>query len=213
MLEVGHYVLITGNRIEDGSVLSQMTFFNIEKGKLTTLAVELRKQSGELKPSGKLNLNQLSLVRIADRKVVSLSTLVAGKYSVMILPDPDKEPSKHILNDLGPYVDHFDKWGGEFAFAMTAENVAQARVLKTYKLPSKMEIGIDQNGNLLNAISAIYGVGLKDKLPLVLLCDSSGNVYMFSSGYKIGIGEQLLKVIAMVESNRKMAEGKASCSK
>jgi transglutaminase-like putative cysteine protease len=211
LLEVGQYALITGNRLEDGSVLSQMTFFTIEKGKLTTVPVELRKQSGELKPSGKLNLDQLNLEK--EGNSVSLSSLVAGKYSVLVVLDPDKEPSKHILNDLGPYVDHFNKWGGQFVFAMPAEKAAQAGVLKTYQLPAKTESGIDQNGNILNAISAIYGDGLKDKLPLVMFCDPTGNVFLFSSGYKIGVGEQLLKVISAVEANKKTVEAKASCSK
>ncbi|MBW8334234.1 MAG: transglutaminase-like domain-containing protein [Prolixibacteraceae bacterium] len=197
-LEVGQYSLVTGNRQEDGSVLSQMTFFSIEKGKVTTVPVELRKQAGELKPSGKLNLEQLNLEK--EGKVVSLSSLVAGNYSVLVVLDPDKEPSKHILNDLGPYVDHFNKWGGQFVFAMPAEKAGQAGVLKTYQLPAKMESGIDPDDQILNAISAIYGSGLKDKLPLVLFCDASGNVYLFSSGYKIGMGEQLLKVISAIES-------------
>lgn len=210
-LEVGQYSLITGNRMEDGSVLSSMTFFTVEKGKQTTVAVELRKQSGELKPSGKLNLDALNLEK--EGKAVSLSSLVAGKYSVLVVLDPDKEPSKHILNDLGPYVDHFNKWGGQFVLAMPTEKAGQAGVLKTYQLPAKMESGIDPNDQILNAISAIYGSGLKDKLPLVLFCDASGNVYRFSSGYKIGIGEQLLKVISAIEGNPKMVEVKASCSK
>ena len=197
-LEVGQYSLVTGNRQEDGSVLSQMTFFSIEKGKVTTVPVELRKQAGELKPSGKLNLDRLNLEK--DGKTVSLSSLIAGNYSVLVVLDPDKEPSKHILNDLGPYVDHFNKWGGQFVFAMPAEKVGQAGVLKTYQLPAKMESGIDPDDQILNAISAIYGDGLKDKLPLVLFCDATGNVYLFSSGYKIGMGEQLLKVISAIES-------------
>lgn len=200
-LEVGQYSLVTGNRQEDGSVLSQMTFFSIEKGKLTTVPVELRKQAGELKPSGKLDFNALNLQKTSDNKVVSLSSLVAGNYSVLVVLDPDKEPSKHILNDLGPYVDHFNKWGGQFVFAMPAEKAGQAGVLKTYQLPAKMESGIDPDDQILNAISVIYGTGLKDKLPLVLFCDAAGNVYLFSSGYKIGMGEQLLKVISAIESN------------
>ena len=212
-LEVGQYALVTGNRLEDGSVLSQMTFFTIGKGKLTIVPVELRKQSGELKPSGKLNLDQLNLKKTDDGKIVSLASLTAGKHSVLVVLDPDKEPSKHILNDLGPYVDHFNKWGGQFVFAMPAEKAGQAGVMKTYQLPVKMQIGIDKNGNILEAISAIYGTGLKDKLPLVLFCDESGNVYLFSSGYKIGIGEQLLKVISTVQSNPKMTLAKASCTK
>ena len=210
-LEVGYYALITGNRQQDGSVLSRMSFFSIEKGKETKVSVELRKQSGELKPSGKLNLDQLNLEK--DGQSVSLSSLVGGKYSVVVVLDPDKEPSKHILNDLGPYVDHFNKWGGQFIFAIPAEKAGQAGVLKTYQLPTKLVSGVDPNDQILNAISAIYGSGLKDKLPLVLFCDGSGNVYLFSSGYKIGMGEQLLKVISAIESSKKMVEAKASCSK
>jgi hypothetical protein len=212
-LEVGHYSLITGNRLEDGSVLSSMTFFTIEKGKTTTVPVELRKQSGELKPTGKLDFNVLNLQKTSDSQIVSLSSVVAGKYAVLVVLDPDKEPSKHILNDLGPYVDHFNKWGGQFVFAMPAEKAGQAGVLKTYQLPAQLESGIDPNDQILNAISAIYGSGLKDKLPLVLFCDATGNVYLYSSGYKIGMGEQLLKVISAIESNPKTVDPKASCSK
>jgi len=212
LLEVGHYALVTGSRLPDGSVLSSLTFFTVEKGKLTTVPIELRKQPGELKPSGKLNIDQLSLEKTGDSKVERLSLLVAGKYSVLILLDPDQEPSKHILNDLGPYVDHFNKWGGQFVFAMPAEKAAQAGVLKTYSLPAKMISGIDQDGNIFKAISAIYGDGLKDKLPLVLVCDEAGNVYLFSSGYKIGAGEQILKVIAGVEANQKTRPVKISCT-
>ena len=212
-LEVGHYALVTGNRQQNGSVLSKMTFFTIEKDKLTTVSVELRKQSGELKPTGKLDFNALNLQKTSDGKNVSLSSVVGGKYAVLVVLDPDKEPSKHILNDLGPYVGHFNKWGGQFVFAIPAEKAGQAGVLKTYQLPAKMESGIDPNDQILNAISAIYGAGLKDKLPLVLFCDVSGNVYLYSSGYKIGMGEQLLKVISTIESNPKTVDPKASCSK
>jgi hypothetical protein len=212
-LEVGNYSLITGNRLEDGSVLSSMTFFTIEKGKMTTVPVELRKQSGELKPSGKLDFNELNLQKTSGGSVVSLSSVVSGKFVVLVVLDPDKEPSKHILNDLGPYVDHFNKWGGQFVFAMPAEKAGQAGVLKTYQLPAQLESGIDPDDQILNAISAIYGSGLKDKLPLVLFCDATGNVYLYSSGYKIGMGEQLLKVISAIESNPKTVDPKASCSK
>lgn len=200
-MEVGQYALVTGNRMEDGSVLSNLTFFAIEKGKTTTVPVELRQQTGLMNPTGKLALEQLNLLK--DGKTQSLSVLSNGNYSVLVLLDPDKEPSKHILNDLGPYVDHFNKWGGQFVFAMPQEKAAQAGVLKTYPLPAKMESGIDDNGKILTAISAIYGDGLKDKLPLVLFYDKAGNVYLFSSGYKIGMGEQLLKIISALQANQK----------
>ena len=211
-LETGHYALVTGSRLQDGSVLSSLTFFTIETGKLTTVPIEIRKQPGELKPSGKLGLDQLSIEKIEDGKAESLSSLAGGKHVVIVLLDPDKEPSKHILNDLGPYVDHFNKWGGQFIFAIPSEKISQAGVLKTYNLPGKMVCGSDKAGNIFKAVSAIYGEGLKDKLPLVLLCDESGNIYLFSSGYKIGAGEQLLKVIAGMEALKKSNTSKISCT-
>lgn len=200
-LETGQYALVTGNRMEDGTVLSNMTFFDIEKGKTTTIPIELRQQPGLMNPSGKLDLGQLNLLK--EDKTESLSALAGGNYSVLVLLDPDKEPSKHILNDLGPYVDHFNQWNGQFVFAMPREKAAQAAVLKTYLLPSRMTSGIDENDRMIQALEAIYGQGLKDKLPLVLFYDQSGNVYLFSSGYKIGMGEQLLKVISTVEAKGK----------
>jgi len=50
-------------------------------------------------------------------------------------------------------------------------------------------------------------------LPLVLFCDAEGNVFYFSAGYKIGIGEQILKVISGIESKPKLLDPKGSCSK
>jgi hypothetical protein len=96
---------------------------------------------------------------------------------------------------------------------MPAEKAGQAGVLKTYQLPAETESGIDPDDRILNAISFVYGSGLKDKLPLVLLCDAAGNVYLFSSGYNIVMGEQLLKVISALESNQKMLNAKASSNK
>lgn len=196
-LEVGDYSLVTGNRREDGSVLSQVTYFSIARNQLTSLPIELRQQAGVLKPSGKLDFGMLNL-QTSDQQTQSFSSLVGGTASVIVLLDPDKEPSKHILNDLGPYVDHFNNWGGQFIFAMSAQRAAQAGVLKTYQLPARMESGIDPGDQLLEAIVALYGPQIREQLPLVLLCDSQGQVFLFSSGYKIGMGEQLLKVIPRI---------------
>ncbi len=211
-LEVGHYALVTGNRLDDGSVLSSMTTFSVEKGKTTVIPVTLRQQSGNMKPSGKIDFTQLMLQQGNETAPTAYASLLKGSHSVVVLLDPDKEPSKHILNDLGPYVDHFNQWGGEFLFAMPAEKAGQAKVLDTYTLPAKRFSGIDIENKLLNALTEQYGSGLKDKLPLVLFCDQSGNIYLFSSGYKIGMGEQLLKVIAAIESGQKTVDPKASCT-
>ena len=47
----------------------------------------------------------------------------------------------------------------------------------------------DENGALLKMLTDLFGSDVKENLPLVLLSDSKGDIYLFSSGYKIGIGE------------------------
>jgi hypothetical protein len=44
-LDTGHYVLVTGNRMEDGSVLSSLTYFQIKQGEETTVKVQLRQKT------------------------------------------------------------------------------------------------------------------------------------------------------------------------
>jgi hypothetical protein len=193
-LDTGSYVLVTGNRLENQSVLSTMTYFTIEPGKLTTVPLELRKTSGALLPSGKLELDKLLVKIQGDARPKNLLTLSGGKGLVIFLLDPGLEPSKHILNDLGPYIDHFNQWGNRFVFVTSPEKSLQDNTYKTYKLPSDHIVGIDVSNNILKVTDTLYGPGLKEKLPLVLLCDKQGNVFLFSAGYKIGIGEQLLKL-------------------
>jgi len=53
--------------------------------------------------------------------------------------------------------------------------------------------GLDVNSNICKAFEKMSGEKLDGKLPVVALCDQDGLVFLFSVGYKIGIGEQLLK--------------------
>ncbi len=193
-LDTGHYVLVTGNRLEDGSVLSSLKYFVINPQHKVSITVQLRQPKDSLRSSGQLNLNSLWIEPLHSKIKVSLSSISHGESLILILLQPDSEPSKHILNDLGLYTNYFNQWKGAFVFAMSKNNVSQSNVLESYTLPENRFFGVDVSSNILNAISAVYGKELKNDLPLVLLINKAGNVYYFSSGYKIGVGEQLIKI-------------------
>ncbi|MBB3186785.1 transglutaminase-like domain-containing protein [Microbacter margulisiae] len=202
-LAIGHYVLVTGNRLQDGSVLSSLTYFQIKKGQETTIKVQLRQPKNILAASGKLNLNDLYIKPLDSTTPVSLASLSGGKDMALILLDPDKEPSKHILNDLGSYINYFNQGDVKFVFAMSQMNAQQSNELATYALPANRLEGIDLSDHLVKAISAIYNQGSPANLPLVLLMDKAGQIYYFSAGYKIGIGEQLLRIEASMKLRKK----------
>jgi len=193
-IDTGKYMLLTGNRLEDGSVLSSLTFFQVEKDKLVRVPVFIRLIPDMSVPTEKLDLDALLLSVPGQPTPQKLTTLAAGKKVVILVIDPDQEPSKHVLDELASYTDHFNKWEGRFLLAMPRNKSTVVSVLKPYDLPNENDQGIDVNNNISKALEKIYGKGLSDKLPLVVLCDQDGLVYLFSAGYKIGLGEQLLKL-------------------
>ncbi|MGV8134558.1 MAG: transglutaminase domain-containing protein [Mangrovibacterium sp.] len=200
-LEPGIYRLVTGSRLADGTVLSSVHYFGIEAGKTTPVTVILRSLANETKPLARLDLSVLKILKLADRQQSDLLTLADGKDLVIALLDPEKEPSKHILNDLTGYVDYFEKWPGKFVFLSAEDKPQLEKVIRSYPLPKNQVQGFDQNGEVLKAMTDLFGGDLKEKLPLVLLTDSQGQIYLFSSGYKIGIGEQILKMIPSMSAN------------
>ncbi len=193
-LDTGHYVLITGNRKEDGSVLSTLNFFTIQSGKTSRLLVELRDNAGQFKSFGILDLGKLQIFKQMGEQPISLNTQAQGKNLVIVLLDPGLEPSKHVLHDLGPYIDHFNRWGCRFVFIIPAEKNTPGNALDAYTLPSNRITGVDRDNNIRIAAEGLYGDDLAERLPVVMLFDNQGNVNLFSVGYKIGLGEQLLKL-------------------
>ncbi len=60
-LDTGEYLLVTGNRFEDGSVLNSLTFFQVKKDKLARVPVYMRLIPDMNTPTGKLDLNSLEI--------------------------------------------------------------------------------------------------------------------------------------------------------
>ena len=202
-LETGHYLLVTGRRLTDASVLSSLTFFEITKEKPILLAVSLRNQVSTLKPVGQFDPAKIHLNYAAKNTEVTLADLMMKENSIIVLLDPDSEPSKHILNDLSPYVDQFDRWKGRFLFVNVAEKTGKSPIFQNYKLPINTGFSIDTKNELAKMLTATLGKESKSTLPSVIFSRPSGEIMLISSGYKIGIGEQLIQITNCIEINDK----------
>jgi transglutaminase-like putative cysteine protease len=190
LLASGHYMIVTGNRIDDSRILSAITFFDLMENEHKTLKIEIRKDNSPIEIFGSVNL-KTQILSSGNRKI-SLDSLVS-KGLVISWVDPDKEPTKHILNDLPLLKPELDKWGGHFLFLTDRpENdiFFSSKVLSG--LPVKSLIGKDQGLKILNSL--LTTDTLKDaRLPYVILINNKGNIIFRSEGYRIGIGEQILK--------------------
>lgn len=192
--DAGKYLLVTGNRQPDGSVLAKLNFFSLNKFSETEIPVVIREKTNPDKILGKLEIAKFNLVPFQGKKPGYYDSSFTGKPLVLVFIEPDKEPTKHVMNDLVPVKNNFEKWGGGMYFILSREKTSAVFKPENFQgLPVQSCFYWDEKDRLLGEVEKIIGKNLKNEYPLVLVLDKEGNLYYFSSGYKIGIGEQLVK--------------------
>jgi len=186
----GDYMIVTGNRINDSRILANISFFNLAENEHRTFEIKIRKDLSEKKIIGKINLAEIAALYY---KSEDLTEKLADKGTVIIWLEPEKEPSKHILNDLPFLKSEFEDWGGFFLFLTDDRQDADSSGYENLPhLPEKSMFGVDEG------IVALKNITLTTKasdsaLPFIIVTDKEGNITFSSSGYRIGIGEQILK--------------------
>jgi hypothetical protein len=191
-LTPGHFLMVTGNRISDNKILSTITFFDLRENEHKTLKIKIRKDISPPEILGKVNLK--TKILLYDNRQISLDSLVS-KGMVISWIEPEKEPTKHIFNDLPLLKAELDNWGGNFIFfndQAENENSLNSNALKG--LPRNSLFGSDPGLAILRTI--LTNTTCSDlHLPYLILVNSSGDIIYKSEGYRIGIGEQILKKV------------------
>ncbi len=193
----GDYMLVTGNRRPDGSVLSSITFFEVKSGETKEVDVKVRDIVTENKPFGELNLSGLEVQRYARAEKEKLAQLTGGKPFILAIIEPDKEPTKHVMADLQPVKADLEKWGGNVIFILE-----HGRAPENFKpqifggLPENTIYAWDTPaGDMMKKLGELRGKDLTASLPAIVTGDASGKLYFFSSGYTIGIGDMIVKKV------------------
>lgn len=194
-LDVGQYMLVTGNRMADGSVLSNVTFFRIEEGKNTAIELKIREDEGRLAVLGSFNSEETYINGVSGLQESILGVNGRGYYAVAIIRN-NHEPSNHALRDLAAKKDQLEQWGKKIFLLFPDEAQWKAFDTKAYgELPSNVVFGIDKNGSVLKQMREGTEALRRAELPAFIIGDTFNRVVFTSQGYRIGLGEQLLKVI------------------
>jgi hypothetical protein len=191
-LPPGHYMVVTGNRLADSKILSGISFFDLSENEHKTLDIKIRKDLSEKKILGSADLNKINKLIQADN---TSESCVNEKGAVIIWAEPDKEPTRHIFNDLPLLKKELDAWGGKFLVLFVGSDKNSILKPESVKgLPVNTSYGTDDQLTILKS-SVSLTQQPEISLPLVIVTDMKGNIYFVSTGYRIGIGEQILKYI------------------
>ena len=197
-LPEGQYVLTTGQRLADGSVLSRVSFFGIEPETTSDVAVDVRSDSTALEVIGSLDAELLYRPLSGEPRSI-LSTTGRGYYVLGIIA-PGHEPSSHAINDIAAAAAQLESDGRKLLLLFPDETSASKFKASDYgHLPSNAVVGSDIDGKIRNAI--ISGLELPESapLPLFVVADTFNRIIFNRNGYSINLGEQLHDVLTRVK--------------
>jgi transglutaminase-like putative cysteine protease len=199
-LEAGSYLLVTGNRLDDGKVLSKCVFFTVEQGKTKRVPFEIRMEETAVADLGKID-DKLSFVCPEGRK--KISDMCRPNGLIMSWIEPGSEPARHFIRDLELLSERFDK--EDVSIVIATEKTGTSSGLSTgidKALPVKTVFATDEGYRLLEA----FRQGLKESVtidfPAVFVLNYTGSVVYVSTGYRIGLGEQIMKVLDKMSSGK-----------
>lgn len=193
-LDEGTYLLVTGQRMADGSVMAHTQFFTIEPGKTTRQKLDVRQESEGIKVIGSFNSENLIE---KDGKEVSILSQTGRGYYVLGVLEMGQEPTNHALHDIAKMKEKLDKWGRPMVLLFT--NQAEKDKFEAQKgefgnLLKNTIFGIDKDGTVVKEIAKEMKLRNPNQLPIFIIADTFNRVVFLSQGYTIGLGEQLVKV-------------------
>ena len=188
-LNAGTYMLTTGTRLANGSVLASNRIFEIVKGQTTTLPLEIRQNTNEVTVIG--SFNSESLVTKDGKEVSLLSQTGRGYYVVGIL-GVGQEPTNHALHDIEKMKEAFEAWGRPVVLLFESEaDAAKFNHDEFPGLPSTVQFALDKDGSVRKQIAREMKLMNEKQMPMFIIADTFNRVVFVSQGYTIGLGEQM----------------------
>lgn len=195
-VEAGQYRLITGNRQTDGSVLSGISYFEVLPGQVNVLNVNVRESLEPLTSIGKISSNNAMFTNYINSKKENIGNILKDENTVLVWLDPTKEPSRHVLNDIPSLNTILEKEHANIVFFLSPDLPKKAFKISDYKnLPKNAKFLVDNNFALLSEVEKIQKRNLKSSMPIIVITDKDSNVYFYSEGYRIGVGDEIGKIL------------------
>ncbi len=202
-VDAGYYRLMTGSRANDGSVSIDTRYFEIKENENKSLEIKLPEvDRGGIQVQGIVDPN--TIVTLEDGAKKTLKELTNKKGLVICFADPNKEPSKHILQDLPAVKEALDDWGGGGILYIIPDDKVSTAFNRTAfaNLPSQLLWLTDDKRTLLNTVARALQIEFSENFPLTIYLSTNGGILYSSQGYRIGIGEDILKTIEKEKSTK-----------
>lgn len=188
-VDAGQYLMTSGQRLADGSVLARSVIFNVAPDATAQIPLVIRQDTTALQVIGSLNAE--NLYTGLDGNVQSLLSTSGRGYYIVALLNANHEPSIHAINDIIAASKELEECGRTiFLLLPDAEAAAATAERFGKKLPSNVVIGVDTNGGVAAEIAPDGA-----SMPVVVVADTFNRVIFKSEGYTINLGTRLAETL------------------
>lgn len=190
-IDPGKYMLVSGNRLDDIDILSEILFFELDSAESRKIIFSLPTEVMQRPVISAIN----SDYRIYNgEKYVPLSP-VNGKGMLIAWINHESEPTKHFLRELADKSDDLDKWGGRIMLVTDSTYITESWNLNADReLPGICSFAFESSFRILRDIFPEPDP-INISLPLVIFLNPENEVVFKSEGYRIGLVEQVLAII------------------
>ena len=197
-VEPGAYRLTSGIRLKDGTVRVRFTYFTIGAGQQTDVVLSYRETKEDIPVLG--TFDRSNSVAQLDGSVKTLGELVGAEGAIIAWIEPEREPTKHLLRELGELAESVNKLGVPFVLVIgDLEWTASFNQNHYPNLPSNAVIVKDSTyGSLPDFISK--SPAHEAGFPHIFVLDHLDQIRYTASGYKIGMGKEALQIMSALVS-------------
>lgn len=180
-IPAGRSLMVTGTRLNDGTVLAGLKEFEVTPGQLTEQVIELSKAIQPEKNFGKVN------PQLFDK---ALKT-----NAVIVWLDYNKEPSKRFIADLKERKKEVA--GYKVSMILVFPDEAQMKNISRNEcssLPSSISYSFAETFLIRTSDIKISSVNMKN-LPVVIYLKLDGNITYLTEAYRPGMVDELLQFV------------------
>lgn len=198
-LDEGDYLLTSGTRLADGSVLVHLEVFPVGQ-QAQTIPLVMRQDGSGVQVIGTFNSENIYYDLAAGKQQSLLATTGRGYY-VTGLIRANHEPSNHILHDISALRADLEAWGRPIVLLFRSQDELdrfKKNNAEFKNLPSTLTFGVDTEGSFAKDLFSSGLVSTED-LPIVIIGDTFNRVVFKSQGYTIGMGEQIKQTVGKLK--------------
>ena len=190
----GYYLLVSGTRLADGSVLANLSFVPVEKGRIKHSDLVMRDDPSAIKVIGSFN-SENKYFDLESRSVKSVLETTGRGYFALAVLGAGEEPTNHALRDLARLAPDLEAWGRTLLLLFPDEASYQSYLKHPIEgLPSTVRFGIDQNGLIEKEL--VTNLRLSEgKRPVFVVGDTFNRVVYASQGYNTSLGTMLERLV------------------